>query len=52
MQEVQETYIQFVGQKDLLEEEIATYFSILACKVPWAWLTTVHGMQSQIRLSD
>ena len=32
---MQETWVQSLGQKDLLEEEIATHSSILACKIPW-----------------
>ena len=30
-----ETQIQSLGQEDLLEEEMATHFSILAWKIPW-----------------
>ena len=34
------------GQEDSLEEEMATYSSILAWKIPWtefsAWRVTVH----------
>ena len=33
---VQETQIQFLGQKDPLEEEMATHSSILAWRIPWA----------------
>ena len=33
---MQETWIQFLGQEDPLEEEMATHFSILAWKIPWA----------------
>ena len=32
---VQETWIQSLGQKDLLEKEIAIHSSILAWKIPW-----------------
>ena len=32
---MQETWIQSLGWKDLLEEEIATHFSILAWRIPW-----------------
>ena len=32
---MQETWVQSLGQKDLLEEEIATHSSILAWKIPW-----------------
>ena len=33
VQEIQE--IQFLGQEDPLEKEMATYSSILAWKMPW-----------------
>ena len=33
--EVQETQVQSLGQEDPLEEEMATYSSILACEIPW-----------------
>ena len=32
---VQETQVQFLGWEVLLEKEMATYSSILACKMPW-----------------
>jgi len=32
---VQETQLQSLGQKDLLEKEMATHSSILAWKIPW-----------------
>ena len=32
---MQETRIQHLGQEDPLEEEMATYSSILAWKIPW-----------------
>ena len=32
---VQETWLQFMGQEDPLEKEIATHSSILAWKIPW-----------------
>ena len=35
MQEVQETRVQSLGLEDLLEEEMATHSSILACGIPW-----------------
>ena len=35
MQEMQETWVQSLGQEDPLEEEMATHFSILALNVPW-----------------
>ena len=30
-----ETWVQSLGQEDLLEKEMATHSSTLACKVPW-----------------
>ena len=33
---IQETQIQSLGQKDLLEKGMATHFSILAWRMPWA----------------
>ena len=35
MKETQEMRVQSLGQKDSLEEEMATHFSILVCKTPW-----------------
>ena len=35
MQEMQETWVQFLSQEDLLEEEMATCSSILAWEIPW-----------------
>ena len=35
MQETQETWDQFLGQEDPLEEEMATHSSTLAWKIPW-----------------
>ena len=35
MQEMQETWVQSLGQKDPLEEEMAIHSSILAGKIPW-----------------
>ena len=33
---VRETWVQSLGQEDPLEKEMATHFSILAWKIPWA----------------
>ena len=30
-----ETWVQYLGQEDLLEKEMATHSSILAWKIPW-----------------
>ena len=35
MKEMQETWVQSLGQEDSLEEEMATHFSILAWEIPW-----------------
>ena len=35
MQELQETWVQFLGQEDPLEKEMATRSSILAWEIPW-----------------
>ena len=32
---MQETQVQFLGQEDPLEEEMAIHSSILAWKIPW-----------------
>ena len=32
---MQETHVQFLGQEDPLEKEMATHSSILAWKTPW-----------------
>ena len=52
---VQETWIQFLGQEDSLEKEMATQSSILAWRIPWTeepgGLQSM-GSQSWTRLSD
>ena len=35
MQEIQETWVRFLGQEDTLEEGLATHSSILAWRIPW-----------------
>ena len=35
LRKMQETQVQSLGWEDLLEEEMATHFSILAWKIPW-----------------
>ena len=37
VQEMQETWVQYLGQDDPLEEEMATDSNILAWKIPWTW---------------
>ena len=34
MQETQETWVQFLGQEDLMQKEMATHSSILAWRIP------------------
>ena len=40
---IQETLVQFLGQKDPLQKEMATHSSILASEIPWTE-ATVHGV--------
>jgi len=53
---MQETGVQSLDQKDLLEEGMATHCSILAWRIPMnrgAWRATVHGVsKNQTQLSD
>ena len=32
---MKETWVQFLGQEDILEKEMATHSSILAWRIPW-----------------
>ena len=54
MQKKQEMWVQYLSQKDSLEEEIATHSRILSETIPWTeesdWLQSV-GSQSQTGLS-
>ena len=56
MQETQEMWVRFLGQEDLLGEEMATHSSILAWRIPWteepALLQSVGSQKSQPQLSD
>ena len=45
MQEVQEAWVQSLGQEDPLEKEMATHSSILAQKIPWT--EEPGGLQSR-----
>jgi len=48
MQETQETWVQSLGQEDLLDKEMATNSSILAWKIPWTEeLGRLQPMRSQ-----
>ena len=44
MEEIQEMWVQSLGQEDSLEKEIATHSSILAWKIPWT--EELGGLQS------
>ena len=44
MQEIQETRVRFLSQKDPLEEEMAILSSILAWRIPW--MEEPGGLQS------
>ena len=41
---MKETQVQSLGQEDILEEEMATYSSILAWRIPWT--EKLAGLQS------
>ena len=44
---MQEIWVQSLGQKDPLEEEMATHSSILAWRIPWTqelWWAIVYGV--------
>ena len=42
---MRETWVQSLGQEDLLEKEMATHSSILAWKIPWT--EEPGGLQSK-----
>ena len=45
---VLETWVQFLGQEDLLEKEMAIHSSIVAWKIPWTEeLSRLQSMGSQ-----
>ena len=56
MPETQEMRVPSLGEEESLEEEMATYSSILAWKIPWTeepGRATVHGVtNSQTRLRN
>ena len=45
MQEMQEMWVQSLGQEDSLEKEMATHSSILAWRIPWT--EEPGGLQSK-----
>ena len=42
---MQETWVQSLGQEDLLEKEMATHSIVLAWEIPW---TVVHGVAKEL----
>ena len=53
---MQETWVQPLGQEDLLEEEMATHSIILAWEIPWSeepgGLQSIGLQKSQLQLSN
>ena len=50
---MQDIWVRFLGQEDLLEKEMAIYSSNLAWQIPGAWWATVHGVtKSGTQLSN
>ena len=52
---MQETWVQFLGQEDPLEKEMATQSSVLAWKIPWTGSLAEYspwGRKSQMRFSN
>ena len=53
---IQETWVQSLGQEDLLEKKMATHSGVLAWKIPWTEepgeLQSVGSQKSQTQLSD
>ena len=56
MQETQEMEVQFLGQEDPLEEEMATHSNILAWKIPWtergAWWAAVTWGRKELDMTE
>ena len=46
-EKMQETEVLSLGQEDLLEEGMATHYSILAWRIPWTEQLQSIGWQSQ-----
>ena len=53
---MQETQVQSLGREDPLEEEMATFFSILAWRIPWTEepgeLQSMGLQKNQTQLND
>ena len=49
VQEMKETHVQSLGQKDPLEEEMATHSHVLAWRIPWTgepgWLWSLRSQR-------
>ena len=56
VKETQETWVQFLGEEDPLEEEMATHSSPLAWEIPWTeepgGLQSMGSQKSWTQLSD
>jgi len=51
MPAMQEAWLQFLGQEDSLENEMATHSSILAWRIPMdrgTWQATVHEVTNEL----
>ena len=53
MQKTQDMWVQPLGWEDPLEDEMATYSSILAWRIPWteepgAWVTVHKAAESDV----
>ena len=51
MQETQESWVQFLGQEDPLEKEMATHSRMLAWEIPGG-LQSIGVVKSRIRVSE
>ena len=56
MQDMQEMWVQSLGQEDPLEEEMATHCCLLAWKIPWTeepgGLQSMRSQKSQTQLRE
>ena len=48
---MQKTRVQSPGQEDALEQEVATYSSILAWEIPGAWQAIVCEVANELDLT-
>ena len=47
LQELQETWVQSLGQEEPLEKELATHSSILTWRIPWTEEPSVYSPRSR-----